>query len=73
DQALEEEIARLLTPDGLPFPIRVVYQKISDLHIACPGHRGDWYFGGQYPTPGGHRVANRALVYYMDQVEARPY
>ena len=73
DQALEEEIARLLTPVGLPFPIRVVYQKISDLHIACPGHRGDWYFGGQYPTPGGHRVANRALVYYMDQVEARPY
>lgn len=73
DQALEEEIARLLTPEGLTFPIRVVYQKIPHLHIACPEHRGDWYFGGHYPTPGGHRVANRALVYYMDQIEARPY
>ena len=73
DQALEEEIARLLTPEGLTFPIRVVYQKIPHLHMACPEHRGDWYFGGQYPTPGGHRVANRALVYYMDQIEARPY
>ncbi len=73
DRDLEEEIARLLTPAGLAFPIKVVYQHLEDLHSACPDHRGDWYFGGQYPTRGGHRVANRALVYYVDQIDARPY
>jgi amidophosphoribosyltransferase len=73
DRDLEEEIARLITPAGLAFPIKVVYQRLEDLHTACPGHRGDWYFGGQYPTRGGHRVANRALVYYVDQIDARPY
>jgi amidophosphoribosyltransferase len=73
DRDLEEEIARLITPAGLAFPIKVVYQHLEDLHSACPDHRGDWYFGGQYPTRGGHRVANRALVYYVDQIDARPY
>lgn len=71
--ALEKEIARLITPDGLEIPVDVIYQDLDDLHRACPGHRGDWYFSGHYPTPGGNRVANRAFVQYMSGAGGRSY
>jgi amidophosphoribosyltransferase len=70
---LTEEIARLITPPDIKFPVQVVYQDITSLHQACPDHRGDWYFSGSYPTPGGHRVANRALVYFANRIADRPY
>jgi amidophosphoribosyltransferase len=73
ESEVSEEIARILTPEEVRFPIRVVFQQIPHLHQACPDHLGDWYFSGNYPTPGGHRVANRALVYFGDQIGARPY
>jgi amidophosphoribosyltransferase len=53
--------------------VRIIFQKIEDLHSACPNHRGDWYFSGNYPTPGGNRVVNRAFVNYIEGVNARAY
>lgn len=73
EQELSDEIALLITPPEIKFPVKVVYQDIHSLHKACPDHRGDWYFSGAYPTPGGHRVANKALVYYAGQIADRPY
>jgi amidophosphoribosyltransferase len=70
---LESEIARLITPKGLEIPVDVIFQNLADLHLACPGHRGDWYFSGNYPTPGGNRVANRAFLHYMSGANDRPY
>lgn len=70
---LEGEIARLITPAGLDIPVDVIYQDLADLHRACPAHRGDWYFSGHYPTPGGHRVAHRAFLQYMSGANGRPY
>ena len=72
-EELEAEIARLITPVGCDIPVDVIYQDLADLHRACPAHRGDWYFSGHYPTPGGHRVANRAFLQYMSGANGRPY
>ena len=67
------EIGRLLTPPDLSASVEVVFQRLEDVHAACPMHRGDWYFSGDYPTPGGNRVVNRALVNYTAKVNARSY
>ena len=55
------------------FSIEVVYQTVDNLHKACPNHLGDWYFTGDYPTPGGNKVVNRAFINYMKGVEVRAY
>ena len=68
-----DEIARLLTPAGMKAEVRVVYQSIDALHAACPGSSGDWYFTGDYPTPGGHRVLDRALANYLERKTERSY
>jgi amidophosphoribosyltransferase len=73
EHELSEQIAQLISPPEITFPVKVVYQDIESLHAACPEHRGDWYFSGSYPTSGGHRVANRALMYYAGHISARPY
>lgn len=64
---ISAKIARMLRPEGMETPIELVYQSIGGLHTACPGHPGDWYFTGHYPTPGGVRMANRAFVEYMEK------
>jgi len=48
-------------------PIETVYQTLEGLHAACPDHPGDWYFSGDYPTPGGVRMANEAFIHYMEE------
>ena len=53
--------------------VKVVYQTIDALHSACPGSSGDWYFTGDYPTPGGFRVVNQALVNYANHLSIRAY
>ena len=53
--------------------MEIVYQTVENLHKACPNHRGDWYFSGNFPTPGGHKVVNRAFVYYMEGKSERAY
>ncbi|NCE72682.1 amidophosphoribosyltransferase [Odoribacter sp. Z80] len=62
DEEISLKIAQMITPEDCPSEIRVIYQSIENLHKACPKHRGDWYFSGNYPTPGGNRLVNKAYV-----------
>lgn len=66
DEEISERIARMLTPEGTKAEIRIVYQTIADTHKAIPGHSGDWYFSGDYPTPGGNRLVNHAFINYCE-------
>jgi amidophosphoribosyltransferase len=70
---LNTKIAQLLTPQGLKAQVFIHYQSIEGLHQAIPDHPGDWYFTGNYPTPGGTQVANRAFVHYMEGKNQRAY
>ena len=67
------QIAEIVTPPETKPRIDVIYQSLQGLHTACPNHLGDWYFSGNYPTPGGMRVVNRAFVNYMEGRDARAY
>jgi amidophosphoribosyltransferase len=67
------KIAQLITPEDITFPTQVIYQTIEDLHDSCPTNTGDWYFTGNYPTPGGNRVCNKAFLNYMDGKNVRGY
>ena len=73
EDELHAEIARQLTPPGLKAELKVVYQTVEALRSCCPDYPGDWYFTGDYPTPGGVRMVNRALVYYMENNQERAY
>jgi amidophosphoribosyltransferase len=66
-EEISRKIARLLTPEGMETPVEIVYQSLEGLHQACPGHQGDWYFSGDYPTPGGNMVVNRAFIKYYEE------
>jgi amidophosphoribosyltransferase len=72
-EQISDKIAAMLTTSETRAGIRVVYQKIEDLHEACPDHKGDWYFTGDYPTPGGNKVANKAFINYIEGRDTRPY
>ena len=73
DDELVREIARLLTPPGFQSELRIVYQTTEALRACCPEYTGDWYFTGDYPTPGGFRMVNQALVNYMEHNNGRAY
>lgn len=73
DAELTDAIARRLKPEGLRAELTLVFQTCANLAKCCPDHRGDWYFTGDYPTPGGFRVVNRALVNYMEKRDERAY
>lgn len=62
DREISDRIARMITPPDCPSQVEVVYQSIGNLHKACPDHAGDWYFSGDYPTPGGNKLVNRAFI-----------
>ena len=70
---ISAEIARLVTAPDVKARVRVLFQTIEDLHAACPQHRGDWYFTGHYPTPGGTKVVNRAFLNFYEKKEGRAY
>jgi amidophosphoribosyltransferase len=70
---IEKKIAQILRPADLKAEFQVIYQSIEGLHAACPNHKGDWYFTGDYPTPGGNRVVNRSFVNFMENSDARAY
>jgi amidophosphoribosyltransferase len=72
-QRISDKIAELLTPEDLKAEVTIVYQSLEGLHAACPEHTGDWYFSGNYPTPGGNRVVNRAFINYMEGRNVRAY
>jgi amidophosphoribosyltransferase len=67
------KIAQLITPQHLNIPVDVIFQSIEDLHKACPNNLGDWYFTGNYPTPGGNKVVNMAFINYMEGKNVRGY
>ncbi len=71
---ISAKIAQLITPRGLEdLPVDVIFQSIEDLHKSCPNNLGDWYFTGNYPTPGGNRVVNKAFMNYMEGRNVRGY
>lgn len=67
DEELSSKMVDLLTPVGTKAQVQIVYQTIEGLHASCPNHPGDWYFSGDYPTPGGVRMVNRAFIHYMEE------
>jgi len=72
-EELDQKIAQLITPPEINLPVEVIYQTIEDLHDSCPTNLGDWYFTGNYPTPGGNRVVNTAFLNYMEGKNVRGY
>jgi len=72
-EQISAKIAELITPPDVKVPVDVIFQKIEDLHSACPTNLGDWYFTGNYPTPGGNRVVNKAFINYMEGKNVRGY
>lgn len=73
DEEISQKIADMVKPAGLRAEFNILFQSVDQLHQACPKDLGDWYFTGNYPTPGGTEVANRAFVYYMEGRKERAY
>jgi amidophosphoribosyltransferase len=74
-EEISAKIVELVRPKGIAWngEIEIIFQTIENLHAAVPGHTGDWYFTGKYPTPGGYRVVNQAFVNYFEKNEGRSY
>lgn len=70
---ISEKVAQMVTSKDTKAQVKVLFQTIEDLHTACPNHKGDWYFTGNYPTPGGTRVVNTAFINYIKGKEVRAY
>ena len=73
NEEISASIAKLITPPGINIPVEVIFQSIEDLHKSCPSNLGDWYFTGNYPTPGGNRVVNKAFMNFMEGKKVRGY
>ena len=72
-EEISAKVAELVTPPDCKTDVEVIFQSIEGLHIACPNHSGDWYFSGNYPTPGGNRVVNKSYQYYFEGNNDRAY
>jgi len=72
-EQISAKIAQLITPKEIQIPVEVIFQTIETLHQSCPNNLGDWYFTGNYPTPGGNKVVNKALMNYMEGKNLRSY
>jgi amidophosphoribosyltransferase len=72
-ELISRKIASLLKSEDVSAEVEIVFQSIEGLHEACPGHTGDWYFTGNYPTPGGNRVANQSFINYIEGRNTRAY
>jgi len=72
-EQISNKIAELITPKDIQIPVEVIFQSIETLHQSCPNNLGDWYFTGNYPTPGGNRVVNKAFMNYMEGKNVRSY
>jgi amidophosphoribosyltransferase len=73
DDEISKKIAELLTPPNIQAEVEIVFQTVENLHKACPNNLGDWYFTGDYPTPGGNKVVNKAFVNWMEKRNERAY
>jgi amidophosphoribosyltransferase len=73
NEEVSTKIAELLTPPTIKAKVEIVFQTVENLHIACPDHLGDWYFTGDYPTPGGNKVVNKAFINWVEKRNERAY
>jgi amidophosphoribosyltransferase len=73
DQEVSDKIAELLTPPKLNAEVKIIYQTVENLHLSCPQNLGDWYFTGNYPTPGGNKVVNKAFINWVEGKNERAY
>jgi amidophosphoribosyltransferase len=73
DTEISNKIAELLHPEDINAEVKIIFQTVENLHIACPKNLGDWYFTGDYPTPGGNRVVNKAFMNFYEGKDARAY
>lgn len=73
DEEISDKIAEIVKPKNLQAELSIVYQTVPNLNLACPNHLGDWYFTGNFPTPGGNQVVNKSFVNFMKGVEVRAY
>jgi len=72
-EEISAKISSMLKSDDIRSEVEIVFQSIEGLHEACPGHLGDWYFTGNYPTPGGNKVVNQSFVNYIEGRNIRAY
>jgi len=72
-EQISTKISEILTPESVNAEVEIIYQSIEDLHISCPNHTGDWYFTGDYPTPGGNKVVTKAFINYIEGDKSRAY
>ena len=72
-EQINTKIAQMLRPEDVKAEVEIIYQTIENLHEACPHHQGDWYFTGDYPTPGGNAVVNKAFMNYVEGKGGRGY
>ncbi len=72
-EQISKKIAEIVSPKDIIPAVEVIFQSLENLHIACPEHLGDWYFSGNYPTPGGNRVVNRAFMNFIEKKDERAY
>ncbi|WP_316793613.1 class II glutamine amidotransferase [Pedobacter frigoris] len=72
-QEISAQITKIITPENINAEVEVIYQTLDNLHVACPNHTGDWYFSGNYPTPGGNKVVNKAFVNWKEGNNQRAY
>jgi len=72
-ERISEKISEILTSKEINAEVKIIYQTIEDLHEACPNHKGDWYFTGNYPTPGGNKVVNKSFINYCEGKNERAY
>ena len=70
---ISSKISSILTPKDVNSEVEIIYQSIEDLHLSCPNHTGDWYFTGDYPTPGGNKVVTKAFINFIEGNKARAY
>jgi len=72
-EEISAQITKIITPENINAEVEVIYQTLDNLHVACPNHTGDWYFSGNYPTPGGNKVVNKAFVNWKEGNNQRAY
>lgn len=72
-EEISAQITKIITPENINAEVKVIYQTLDNLHVACPNHSGDWYFSGNYPTPGGNKVVNKAFVNWKEGNNQRAY
>jgi amidophosphoribosyltransferase len=72
-EEISAQITKIITPEDTNAEVEIIYQTLDNLHVACPDHKGDWYFSGNYPTPGGNKVVNKAFVNWKEGSNKRAY